>query len=62
LKPQTSAWFEAKSETARLLIQAGQRDEARKFLQYLKAVPPGWEQSDRREQFERLLTSVEKSR
>lgn len=46
LQPQSPAWFEAKHETARLLIEAGQPAEARRMLEFLKAVPPGWSRSE----------------
>ena len=54
-KQQTRAWFEAKYNVARLLHESGKSDEAAKMLKYIKAVPPGWENSDFKDGFERLL-------
>jgi len=54
-KQQTSAWFEAKYNVARLLHESGKSSEAAKMLRYIKTVPPGWEGSDLKDKFERLL-------
>ena len=54
-KQQTSAWFEAKYNVARLLHESGKSSEASKMLKYIKAVPPGWEDSELKPKFERLL-------
>ncbi|HMP79434.1 MAG TPA: hypothetical protein PKD54_08290, partial [Pirellulaceae bacterium] len=48
-------WYEAKYYVAWLLLETGQRNQALQMLEYLKAVPPGWHNSSRREDFERLL-------
>ena len=54
-KQQTSAWFEAKYNVARLLHESGKSPEASKMLKYIKAVPPGWEDSELKPRFEKLL-------
>jgi tetratricopeptide (TPR) repeat protein len=54
-KKQTSAWFEAKYNVAKLLHESGKSSEAAKMLKYIKAVPPGWENSPLKGKFERLL-------
>lgn len=54
-KQQTDAWFEAKYNVARLLHESGKSSEASRMLKYIKAVPPGWENSDLKDGFERLL-------
>ena len=55
LKPHTPNWYEAKLQVASLLEKSGKKQEARKLLEYLKAVPPGWEQSHLKDEFDRLL-------
>ncbi len=57
-RPQSDAWYEAKYYVAKLLLQTGQRDEAEKLLRFLKAVPPGWEPSKLKNDFETLLLAV----
>ena len=54
-KQQTAAWFEAKYNVAKLLHESGKSSEASKMLKYIKAVPPGWEDSELKPRFERLL-------
>lgn len=54
-KQQTDAWFEAKYNVAQLLHESGKSSEASKMLKYIKAVPPGWKNSDLKDGFERLL-------
>jgi hypothetical protein len=54
-KSQSSAWFQAKYNVARILHEMGKSSEAAKMLKYIKAVPPGWEQSTLRDKFEKLL-------
>ena len=55
LEPHTRNWYEAKFQIASLLEKSGKKEEARQFLEYLKAVPPGWEQSHLKDKFDRLL-------
>ncbi len=58
--PHTNDWYDAKLNVARLLVASSKQDEARKLLQYLKAVPPGWTNSKRTGEFEKLLEELEK--
>ncbi len=51
----TDPWYEAKYYVAKLLLASGQRDQARQMLEYLRAVPPGWDRSPLRTEFEHLL-------
>jgi hypothetical protein len=51
----TEIWYEAKYEVARLLIEAGQVDEASKLLRYIQTIPPGWNSSSLKTKFESLL-------
>ena len=53
--PQSSAWFQAKYNVARLMHEMGKSSEAEKMLKYIKAVPPGWADSKLRDKFEKLL-------
>ena len=55
LKKNTPNWYEAKYQVARLLLKSGDREGAAKLLKYMKAIPPGWNQSKRKPQFESLL-------
>lgn len=52
---QTDGWFEAKFEVARLLLETGQKVQAKQLLEYMSAIPPGWTKSSRREAFDALL-------
>lgn len=56
--PRSEAWFAAKFELARLLLQQDKLDEAEKILRYLKTVPPGWDQSSLKNDFEQLLAEI----
>jgi hypothetical protein len=58
LKPNTDSWFEAKYHVALLLDKAGEKTEAKKMLEYMQAVPPGWENSLFRDEFNQLLQRV----
>ncbi len=57
-QPRSEVWFSAKFELARLLTQQEKLDEAEKILRYLKTVPPGWEQSALKHDFEQLLAEI----
>jgi hypothetical protein len=57
-KPRSETWFTAKYELARLLVAHGQWNEAEKVLRYLKTVPPGWDESSLKNEFEALLAEV----
>ena len=52
-------WYESKLNIARLLHETGKSPEAVKMLKYIKAVPPGWEKSDFKPAFEKLLRECE---
>ncbi len=52
---QTDGWFEAKYEVARLLLESGQKAQAKQLLDYMAAIPPGWAKSARRDAFDALL-------
>ena len=58
-KPKTERWFEAKYHVALLLERSGNAAEALKLLEYLKAVPPGWENSSWKSQFQALLVKCQ---
>lgn len=55
LKKNTPNWYEAKYQVARLLFKSGDQASAAKLLKYMKAIPPGWDQSKLKLQFESLL-------
>jgi thioredoxin-like negative regulator of GroEL len=55
LKPQSDGWYEAKYNVAVLLDKSGESEAARKMLQYMQAIPPGWENSHLRDDFDKLL-------
>jgi tetratricopeptide (TPR) repeat protein len=55
LKPHSEAWFEAKYNIAKLMVQSGEKKEAQKLLEYIRATPPGWNKSSLRSEFEQLL-------
>lgn len=55
LKPHSDGWYEARYNTALMLEKMGQPEDARKLLQYLQAIPPGWENSRLKKDFEELL-------
>lgn len=54
-KAQGENWFEARHEVARLMLESGDAAGARKLLEYLKTVPPGWSRSAWAERLEALL-------
>ena len=58
LKPHTKNWYEAKYHVALLLEKSGQKADARKLLEYLQAIPPGWDNSAFKNKFEQLLLSL----
>lgn len=58
-RPQSELWFRAKYEVANTLIKQGENEEAKKFLKYLQAIPPGWKESKLSDAFDTLLRSVE---
>jgi len=52
---RSNLWFQAKYESARMLVTLDRKQEAQKLLRFIQAVPPGWEKSKYRNQFEKLL-------
>jgi hypothetical protein len=60
LKPGTDFWFEAKYHIALLLEKSEQRAEAKALLQYIQAIPPGWQQSAWKSQMDELLSRLSK--
>jgi hypothetical protein len=59
--PRGPIWFESKLELARLLVRTGKSGDAEKLLLYLRTVPPGWNESGWRREFERLLAEIQGS-
>ena len=57
VKPRTENYFEAKYNIAKLLTATGNREDAKQLLEYLK-IPPGWEESKRKSDFESLLNEL----
>ena len=55
LKSRSENWFEAKYNVASLLLKSGKKEEAKKLLRYLNAIPPGWNNSGWKSKFEALL-------
>ncbi|MFK7766853.1 MAG: tetratricopeptide repeat protein [Mariniblastus sp.] len=55
VKSHSPNWFEAKYNVADLLLQQGKKSDAAKLLKYIKAIPPGWEESSWKPKFEALL-------
>ncbi|MCE2791487.1 MAG: hypothetical protein LW697_03415, partial [Blastopirellula sp.] len=54
VKDRSDEWYEAKYQVARLLLESGQKAEAKKLLDYLSVVPPGWSDSKWKQQFDAL--------
>lgn len=54
-RPRSPEWYQAKLNVARLLVDSGQTGDARKMLEFIQAVPPGWSQSELAPQFDQLL-------
>ncbi len=62
LKSHSPHWFEAKYEVARLLVESGDAASATKLLKYIQAIPPGWDQSSLKPEFEKLLRRSEENK
>lgn len=60
LKSHSDSWFEAKLNVAELLVQQNELEQARKVLLYIKTIPPGWENSRFKSEFESLLQRCQK--
>jgi hypothetical protein len=54
VRDRSDEWYEAKYQVARLLLESGQKAEAKKLLDYLSVVPPGWGESRWKQQFDAL--------
>jgi len=54
VRDRSEEWYEAKYQVARLLLESGQKSEAKKLLDYLSVVPPGWSDSKLKQQFDAL--------
>ena len=57
-RPHSINWFTAKYNIADLLFKTGNTKEARTFLEYLQANPPGWKNSSLATNFNELLRKV----
>ena len=58
LRPESDNWFMAKYNVAELLHRSGKRDEALKLLKYIKANPPGWDNSKLKPDFDSLFQKL----
>jgi len=58
LRPETDNWFLAKYNVAKLLHRSGKRDDALKLLKYIKANPPGWDNSQLKPDFDSLFQKL----
>jgi tetratricopeptide (TPR) repeat protein len=56
-KQYSSNWYQAKFYVAKLLSSSGKKDEAKKLLDYLK-IPPGWDESEWKSDFDRLYSEL----
>lgn len=54
-KKNSARWFEAKYHVALMLFKTGKKEDAKKLLEYMQAIPPGWNESDWRNQLDQLL-------
>jgi hypothetical protein len=52
-------WFQAKYGIALTLFKLDKKQQAREMLVFLKEIPPGWEASALKRDFERLLQATE---
>ncbi len=58
LRPESDNWFLAKYNVAELLHRSGKRDDALKLLKYIKANPPGWDNSKLKTDFDSLFQKL----
>ena len=58
LRPETDNWFLAKYNVAKLLHSSGKRQDALKLLKYMKANPPGWDDSKLKSEFDSLFNKL----
>ena len=59
LRKNSDPWFQAKFHIASLLKMKGDRDAAKKILDYIQAIPPGWTKSSWAEDFNSLHRELE---
>jgi hypothetical protein len=55
VKDHSPAWYESKYHVARLLLASDKKTEARQLLEYIQSIPPGWTQSELKNDFDELL-------
>ena len=58
LRPETDNWFLARYNVAKLLYGSGKREDALKLLKYMKANPPGWDESKLKSEFDSLFKKL----
>ena len=58
LRPESDNWFLAKYNVAKLLSGSGKRQDALKLLKYIKANPPGWDNSKLKSEFDSLFNKL----
>ena len=58
LRPRSDNWFLAKYNVAKLLRSSGKREDALKLLKYIKANPPGWDESKLKSDFDSLFEKL----
>jgi len=58
LRPESDNWFLAKYNVANLLHSSGKREDALKLLKYIKANPPGWDESKLKSEFDSLFQKL----
>ena len=58
LRPESDNWFMAKYNVAELLHRSGKWDDALKLLKYIKANPPGWDNSKLKPDFDSLFQKL----
>ena len=58
LRPGSDNWFLAKFNVAKLLQSSGKRSDALKLLKYIKANPPGWDESKLKAKFDALFQKL----
>ena len=58
LRPESENWFLAKYNVAELLHRSGKRSDALKLLKYIKANPPGWDNSKLKPDFDLLFQKL----
>ena len=58
LRPESENWFLAKYNVAELLHRSGKRNDALQLLKYIKANPPGWDNSKLKPDFDSLFQKL----